>query len=337
MTPEKVNHRKIDLHVHINPIGDRLKSSERLISLAVENNVSAMTLLMRSEIPNEMSQIIALGKKNNITIIPGVEYQTGLDGESVGVVCLAFDPESQSVLHFFGQENCRRENSRRASKQKQFLLSRGYDLNNLSESDQSLLHLLLTGSMSEKAINFCEIVARNRCNDGLIQIQKVLYPEVWKYILETYSHMPNFKEDPRKLEGKFLYNIYFDFDKEGYENVLTPVQKIEKAVHEAGGVILYSPEGKFEIQKWEKLQSLGLDGIMAWHGGKLGCDGKSGRVDIPLNVIKNTLRNGLLILGGSDFQDKDWKLGVGNGGLFISPRRYKELTRYLQTKYIKQY
>ena len=67
---------------------------------------------------------------------------------------------------------------------------------------------------------------------------------------------------------------------------------------------------------------------MAWHGGRMGTD--QDQPDIPLDVIKECRRDGLLVLGGSDYQDLDWKVGTGNGQMFISLRRREELKERLE-------
>jgi hypothetical protein len=322
----------VDFHVHIDPVADRIESARQLFEVAQKRGVVAMAVLMRSEIPDELPEIIELGREMGISVFSGVEYQVGVDGKSAGVVCLGFDCNDPLVQRYFGQEVNREENRERAERQRAFLISKGFSFEQIEMQDREMLSALLGGNISEKAIHFCEIVARNPENSDFVENLKRQDAELWQQVWSKYFEMPNFIADPRKLEGKFLYLKYFDFGKEGYEDVLTQAEKIVEAIHGASGVVLYSPEGDFDIEVWEKFQNIGVDGIMGWHGSQLGRDGKSGEVDIPMRVIKSARKNGLLILGGSDFQGKDWRLGDGNGEMFISVRRYGELVEFIEER-----
>jgi len=108
------------------------------------------------------------------------------------------------------------------------------------------------------------------------------------------------------------------------------VEEIIASVHEGGGVVLYSPEGSFDSSTWGKLLEMNVDGIMGWHGGALG--GNKRKNDIPLSVIKNARRRDLLVLGGSDYQKKDWLIGNGDGNMFINPRRFREFIDYIKSR-----
>ena len=148
--------------------------------------------------------------------------------------------------------------------------------------------------------------------------------------------MPNYKGNLRRQHGKFLYQLFFDIGMSGYNLIMKnvdevgSVQKVLEVVHQAGGVVLYSPEGNFREDIWQELRKLGIDGIMAWHGGRLGFNMENR--DIPCGTIKCAIRDKLLILGGSDYQQKDWLVGSGDGRLQMSMRRSKDLFDYLKIK-----
>ncbi len=320
--------RRVDYHVHYNPLNER--TAYMAIDLARDFGVASMTVLARSEISDNLRDFIDYGDKNGVEVIPGVEYMAKLDGKRVDLICLGFDYEHTDIRKLFGKEEGRKENAEIASTQKNFLEEKGLSFKNIKDiNDQDLLKKLLNGETSEKAINFCEIIARNPNNKKLIDALVRDNWDTWNFTNSYCMTLPDYQERPDRIDGKFLYNLYFRVNGPGYVPVQSDVSKIVNAIHNAGGVVLYSPEGRFDPIIWENLQKEGLDGMMAWHGGKLGMKGENEEIDIPLNVIAQARRRNLLILGGSDYQQKDWKLGEGNGQLFISPSRRADLVDYI--------
>ena len=144
-----------------------------------------------------------------------------------------------------------------------------------------------------------------------------------------------------ELVAKFLYEHLMAFGKEGFNYTKSgisfePLSAVEvvRIIHQVGGGVLYSPEGGYNQKIWNRLIEMGIDGIMGWHGNKLGVEQRNSLqsiiADTPIDVIIEARKGGLLILGGSDAQGGDWVLGKGNGQMCISPRRYEEFQRYLQ-------
>src|SRR5258708_2132532 len=299
---------RVDYHVHYNPADE--KTAYTAIEIAKKRNVVAMTILARSQVSDNTEDFIKYGESIGVDIVPGVEF-LGRNGQySVDFILLGFDPQNKELKQYFGKDD-NNQNKKRAEFQRNFLRTKGFSFSELDQSQELLLCKLLAGELSEKAINFCNIVAGIETNSELLCQLKEENSIEWKNVQEKYGSKLNFS-DPVKLTGKFLYNLYFQVDKEGYQEVRTDSKTIIDVVHRAGGVVLYSPEGEYKSEIWENLQNEGIDGIMAWHAGKLGANGKD-VPDISKKTIINARKSELLVLGGSDYQQKDWEIGIGNG------------------------
>ena len=126
-----------------------------------------------------------------------------------------------------------------------------------------------------------------------------------------------------------MYELHFGPGKPGRLLARDSAEDLVKIVHDCGGVVVYSPEGNFDQSVWNKLVDIKIDGVMAWHGSRLGKDRKG--IDTNLNAIKSARKLGLLVLGGSDYDPRkqDWELGVGRGDLFINKRRLNEFKERL--------
>jgi hypothetical protein len=131
-----------------------------------------------------------------------------------------------------------------------------------------------------------------------------------------------FKDKPELLDREFLRRHYFDVGKEGFVPIQLTAADFINLIHRAGGAVLLShepPKNPFTWEVWDQLKDLGIDGITAWHGGKL-----------DKQIVAACLRlrkEGYLTLGGSDHdpEKNHWQVGVGKGDLYMSIRREKEL------------
>lgn len=319
--------KRVDFHIHYNPADER--TAYDAIKIASERNIIAMTVLARSEISGNIDAFIEYGEDLGVTVVPGVEFLAKLGDESVNFILLGFNHNNEKIKEYFGRDGIS-QNKKRAHFQRDFLISKGFILEGLDDDKRILLARLLSGEISEKAINFCNIVASLPVNVDVINELKTNYYFDWQSTVNRYGNKLNYS-DPIKLCGKFLYEHFFQVGCEGYQEVRTDSKKVIEFVHHAGGVVLYSPEGEFRMTHWKDLLSQEVDGIMAWHAGLIGANGKN-IPDIQRNVIIETRRKGLLVLGGSDYQQKDWEIGIGNGNMYISPKRYLEFMNYIKRK-----
>ncbi len=325
--------RRVDFHVHYNPADEQ--TAYDAIRIAKERNVIAMTILARSQVSENTTEFIKYGESIGVHVVPGVEFLARVETTSIDLIFLGFDPQSSELKEYFGNKYSNKEkgdaNKRLAKFQREFLEGKGYLYDGLDEKQIELFQKLNSGELSEKAFPFCWIAASLPENFHLVEKLKVELPEEWKRINLKYGKMPNYIDDPKKLDAKLMYNHYFAVGKEGYYEVRTEAKKIIPVIHRAGGVAIYSPEGEFKIEIWKELQKAGIDGIMAWHAGILGANGRD-VPDISKDVVVKARKVGLLVLGGSDYQQLDWELGIGNGNMFVSPKRYEELITYIKNK-----
>ena len=187
--------------------------------------------------------------------------------------------------------------------------------------DKELLIRLLEGEISEKAIRFCSIVVRNPQNQEILTRLKSENINLWQRVYIKYNARPGYTEI-QNIEAKFLWTNFFDFEKPGYLAIQNGARNIVDGVHSASGAVLYSPESEFNKNIWNNLCHIGIDGIMGWHGSKL---------EIDKELVKQIRTRGLLILGGSDFHPgkNEWKIGIGDGNLYINTRRLAELNNYI--------
>lgn len=316
MQPERA-----DFHVHYTE-----ETAKEIISYAARENVKGLALVGRAEISGGTNKFVEFGEAMGVDVIMGVEYLARVkDNTFVDLIAFGFDHEDPTIQYYFSSKSEYQKdiNTDIASKQKAFLEEKGFTFKDLEEEEERLLNLLMEGAIAEKAIKFCELVVKNPLNRKKFEQLKEERKKEWNEVYDEYADKPGYRNNPLYLESKFLWYLYFRSGKEGYFPVLKSADDVIKIVHEAGGVILYSPEGEYEEEVWDNLKSHGIDGIMAWHGG---------RVELSSEVIKNARKEDLLVLGGSDYhpQKNNWQVGVGSGDMFISIRRMEELRQKLE-------
>lgn len=307
MESEKITKERADFHVHYTD-----ETAERIIDKASEMGVRVVAFVRRSEISDRLPEFIAYGREKGVTVLPGTEQLVRVEDGLAEVICLDFDFAHQEIRRFFGKKEGEEKNASVAARQKQFLELKGFTFSDLALEDRDKLEELLAGKILEKAKTFCQIVNNIEANRGLIQ----------KLIEENSGVYREAKE----INWRFLWKMFFAPGKEGYIPIQPQAKELIDSVHSAHGVALYSPEGKFNKKVWDQLKSSRVDGIMIWHGG---------RAELPLfPLIKEIRRQGFLILGGSDYDPEkdDWQIGVGEGAMFISPRRYKDIESYKKRK-----
>lgn len=320
---------KVDFHVHYDPLDE--SSAFRVIDIARQNDVTAIGLFVKSEISRSANEFVKYGRKNGIDVLSGFEYLSLQGNSRIDLIGIGIDLERVDKNCWLSQEAGRETNIRIALMQRKFLESKGFIFNLQNESDRILISRIENGELSEKAINYCNVLARINENTSLLVALKQFYESEWNNTVCLYGQKEKYLGRPDLLDGKFLYNIFFTPGREGFIPVQKSSGEVINLTHKLGGLVLYSPEGSFNELIWKELQVLGIDGIMAWHGTKLGVhenqDTGSFVCDISKDDLLEAKNNGLLILGGSDFDisKNHWQLGSGIGNLYISRKRYTEL------------
>lgn len=304
---------RVDFHIHYDPLDE--STAYDAIETARKCEVTAMALMARGQISVNTHEFIEKGRELGIKVFSGLESLTILGDNFLELICLGFDPEG-SIAGLYGQEVVEKINKKAVFEQLAFIQTEGFDFSLISSEDQELLSKVKMGKTTERAFKICQIISRssNIPNISRISALKKELDDDWKYVNDKYGNA--FKGS--NLNAKFLWYIYFKVGAPGYIRVQNHADVVINAVHESGGVVLYSPEGKFDFSVWESLISLGVDGVMGWHGSKL---------ELSRQMIKDLLEKEMLILGGSDFDPikNHWKLGLGDGSLYINPRRLLSL------------
>jgi len=326
---------RVDFHAHYDPLDKN--SPRRVIDLAKKSNVVGLGLLARGEIATDFNAAVIYGKECGVNVVPGIEILARIKNlnSHAELIGLGFNPNHEDLINHFGVEQQKNKNARVAMLQKQFIENLGLSVDVSSLEDKTLLEKIMNGETLEKAIHFCRFVCHLPNNRLIINKNKDDNSELWNRIKQECAKKNGYRGHPVKIEAKFLYELFFAVGMPGNNfvsktmgsDLLRTSEDIIQTIHRAGGCVLYSPEGKYLKDIWDKLQQEDIDGLMVFHGGQLGID--KGKVDIPIDTIKEARANGLLTLGGSDYQNKDWRLGIGSGDLFISPRRLDELNRKL--------
>lgn len=309
---------RVDFHVHYEN-GTEFDANF-MFNEAVRRNVVALALIGRLELSDNLSEYIGIGEKYGVRTLPGVEYPVRIEDTLVDLVFIGFDYTNAGIRNLFGKSERKKDNSRVALLQKGFLENAGFMIEGSSDETRVLLTQLLSGEISEKAISFCKIAVNNPKNKEKLESLKVEKQCLWDETCRKYFGRLGYTEY-QSVEAKFIWKNYFDFGKPGFLPVQVNATNIIGEVHNAGGVALYSPEGKFDRKIWNTLCNIGVDGIMGWHGGKL---------EIDTKTIAETRTRGFLVMGGSDYHPgkKEWEVGIGNGDMYISTRRMIDFDNY---------
>lgn len=309
---------RVDFHVHYEN-GAEFDVND-VFNEAVRKNVVGLALIGRLELSDNLSEYIRIGEKYGVKTLLGVEYPVRIENTLVDLVSIGFDYTNDEIKNLFGKCERKKDNSRVALLQKRFLENEGFIIEGSSDETRDLLSQLLNGEISEKAISFCKVAISNPKNKEKLESLKIEKQDLWDETYKKYFGRQGYTEY-QNIEAKFIWKNYFDFGKPGFLPVQISATNIIERVHNAGGVVLYSPEGKFNKNVWDNLCEIGIDGIMGWHGGKL---------EIDTKTIAEIRIKKLLVLGGSDYHPgkKEWEIGIGNGDMYISTRRMIDFYNY---------
>ena len=315
----------VDYHVHYDPSNS--ETGFLTIDKAARNGVVSMSLLARERVNGDFEKFVHYGKGRGVEVLSGVEHSV-ITGKTLSdIISIGFDPTHEEITSWLTNEATKKACKELARKQKYVMEVNGFSFAILSEENGQLLKQVLKARIVEKAITLCKIIVRSEHPTNIERMQELKqeYSKLWEDVKDKYAKA--YAECPEMFEAKFLWFLYFAPGQEGYFAIQKKPEDAMKRIHDAGGVSLYSPEGRFDQEVWSELKSKGIDGIMAWHGGRLGEN--HGNVDIPRGVLKDCIKEGLLILGGSDYQGLDWEVGTGQGDMFISSRRSEEVSKAL--------
>ncbi len=328
----------VDLHLHYYP--DKISryqeanpesldpETERLIGKIAGSDVKFVGILGRtvagtSEIINQIRKRL---ETHGVKAIFGMEYHSLLpenlrhltQNGFVDLVCFDFDHDSPVIQEEFGL-NSTKLNARIVKEYLEKLNQLGFNLTPQTDQQNDSLKRLKEGQVANKAdlLTLLILELSNQNKDAITSLEQRYGP-----ITDVDKRNNGFT--PKK---NWLYRLLFK-PPSGLASFYFQKQPdlLTKLIHEANGIVLYSPEEKFSPEIMNYLLSLGIDGVMGWHGGKL--------EDLPTSWIKTLRKAGKLILGGSDFDPvkDDWQPGVGKGTMYLSNRRGKELTKYLKKK-----
>jgi hypothetical protein len=310
--------RRTDYHVHFTRDNEGIPVLDPVFAAAKKNGVVSMALMLRAETPNNFAAIIEEGERQGIEVFAGIEYLARLGGKLTPVIALGFEPDNVGIQDVLGPEAKMSQNIAVAKHQYELLKREGFTFDGLDKKQATLLENVLAGRITQKAASLCGLITENGSNaaalETLIETNR-----------ETYENMRQeelFKSKPELLNREFLRRHYFDVGKEGYVPIQLTATEFINLIHQAGGAVLLShepPKSPFTWEVWDQLKDLGIDGITAWHGGKLD-------KEIVATCVR-LRKEGYLTLGGSDHDpEKDhWQVGVGDGDLYMSIRRGKEL------------
>ncbi|HBL52414.1 MAG: hypothetical protein UV20_C0012G0009 [Candidatus Magasanikbacteria bacterium GW2011_GWA2_42_32] len=316
---------RVDFHIHA--LGN--DSDKTTIDTAKERNVLAVALGKRGGgILENVEELIRYGQEKGVRVIPATEYFVdnveGIPGK-VDLVAMGFNNNHPSTIEWAG--SLKVWNAECARRQVEFLQSKGFTFAELENENQQALEMILRGDHSERAWALALIIASSKKNREALEKFKSQNIEAWE---KTEKEQKLIYPNITNLQAKAIWSLILAPGKEGFLSARPPqkgASEFIRTIHEAGGAVLYSPEKNYDPQIWQKLQEIGIDGIMLWHGSTL----KSPNGVALSDVVADIKKRGLLILGGSDYDPtkNHWQIGIGGGNTYISPRRLKEFDDYL--------
>ncbi len=327
-----------DLHVHYNP--DKIRrhneahpgtldaETEETIEKIIASKVKYVGIVGRTVVgtPKIIDQIKARLEAHEIQTIFGMEYHAVLPPNLrhltpngfVDLVCFGFDHGSPEIQKEFGSDSTEL-NVRIVKEYLEKLTKLGFNLKPQTEKQEETLKNLKEGRITNRADHLSLLIL-----DLADQNKETIANLEQKYGPANEVDRRNNGFTPQK---NWLYRLLFQAPA-GLASTYFQKQPDELVdlIHQTGGVVLYSPESVFHTAIMDYLLTLGIDGVMGWHGGKL--------EDLPVSVIKSLRRSGKLILGGSDYDPikNQWQPGIGRGTMYLSDRRGKELVSYLTSQ-----
>lgn len=88
-------HKLIDLHTHTNA-SDGTLTAKQLVQAAVSARLAALAVTDHDAV-SSVKEAVAEGERLGISVVPGVELSTGLDGREIHIVGLFIDPDAPAL------------------------------------------------------------------------------------------------------------------------------------------------------------------------------------------------------------------------------------------------
>lgn len=341
-----------DFHVHFN---GSIEDGIEVIDRAARCGASIIAMLekqMATE-PKVVKVLREYGEKKKVEVLSGMELVAVDEGREdyVDLIAIGIDTSSTSISDWLSKEAKQIARKERMAGIKVELEEMGFTfppIDNGTEDDDPRQNELFAGLNTSNGLTFGKILWSASSNGqklNTVQFEdlKNEYPRAWnKTKQKCFTPESNYTEkkpnfDEEYIYGTLMYHALFDvgqrFTDRNHANSTDTIQRI----HTAGGLAFYSPEGKFEPDLMEQLILDGIDGIFAYHGTKMGYEIEEAeghrKISIPSRYLRSYRERGLLILGGSDFQGKDWEVGSGIGDMAIrmDQKRYEKLRERLAT------
>lgn len=317
----RVARKLVDLHVH--GWGDQRDFD--IIDRASNAQISAIAIGKRAGgVMKNYSELTEYANQKGIKLLTLSEFNIKLPwGTRTDLVAIAFDPNHPEIIQW--KENAKVWNVSAAIEQIEYLESLGISFNSLDNKQKEDLETIKEGCDPERGGSLSFLAVQSGENIRIVERYLNLDKEKLLTLEKKYEGKTYLKGNVKL--AKYLWEICFSAEGVCRFSPQPPTHDIYRFIHtmkKAGGVVLYSPEGKFDIKAWGYLRSKNCDGIMGWHANTL-------FDEIPLRVAISFLKEKRPILGGSDFDPikDDWQIGCGKGKMKIDERVLKTLDQYL--------
>lgn len=295
--------KNIDFHIHTN-MSDGEFSPKEIIDMAVENNVSYISITDHDTVAAYTNELFEYVKLKNINLITGVEISTKIDKCGIHVLGYGVDTKNEN-------------------------------LNNMLYKITNARHIYLK-EVSEKLISLGYKVNF----DELDKIEIVTKAHISKDIVSNVENKDILMEDFGKIpeRGEFIEGVMNEGCKAYVSKYVPTLDEIQKVIRDAGGIVVLAHPVAYEyiddlnendIQNI--VNELKPDGIETNY--ILVHDGKS----INDSKIWNEFakKNNLFVTVGSDFHRMDNihpKVGLICEDLKLSEEIKKEIIKKLLRK-----
>lgn len=263
----------IDLHIHTSYSADGELTPPEVIDLAQRKGVESIAITDHDTVSG-LKEAITAGEQNGIEVIPGIEFDTEYQEESLHILGYYLDWKSDELKSI--TEKIRSQQTKQAKKRVQVLQKMGFQLEWSTVAEEA--EIIPVGG----------IIAKVLLTNGLNDDDERLEP----YITGERNDQPYFN----------FYLDYFLPGQPAYVPIELPNSKdIINLIHKLGGAaVLAHPGSAIKLGENEEilveLVEGGLDGLEAYS--TYHSDSES------LEFVNWAATKGILITAGSDFHGK---------------------------------